>query len=471
MKTYSIVIFLLLCCVTGIVAQTSVADSLKSQELGMAYYNIGKLSCPSCQAEGYSIFFRYAEKGDVQCMYQLYRCLAKGWGTKQDLSKALFWLQQAADENYQTAIKELVLVYKDGRFGAEQNLSLACQYAIRLSALNNPTGHYQYGYLLYKGLGCTQNYEKAMECFEKAALQGHGSSMYMLGLCYRNGYGVPASRDIARSWLVKAAEKGVRAAREELEIPMAETEGNAIATRSFSAGNPAPEIYRKIGHQMTADMSGCYSGTLITYDYSGKYVVGQKPLSIEISITGDEADICWMEEDKEPVTLHGISNDSLLVFNKAVYCRSDHYSRFTPISWEFVSSAFAAETENGKSMLHGNLQQYSPETKEMERPMYFVAEKTSAIISHKESSEALNLCVTPNPFQDVIHVSFVLPQSEECCLRLYSANGILVMDKALGTLKEGSHNVELTPEIFPGAYVLRLSCGNTLCVSTIFKEN
>ena len=245
--------------------------------------------------------------------------------------------------------------------------------------------------------------------------------------------------------------------------------GNAL-DRSIQT-SPAPEIYRKIGHQMTADMSGCYSGTLITYDYSGKYVVGQKPLSIEISITGDEADICWMEEDKEPVTLHGISNDSLLVFNKAVYCRSDHYSRFTPISWEFVSSAFTAETENGKSMLHGNLQQYSPETKEMERPMYFVAEKTSAIISHKESSEALNLCVTPNPFQDVIHVSFVLPQSEECCLRLYSANGILVMDKALGTLKEGSHTVELTPEIFPGAYVLRLSCGNTLCVSTIFKEN
>ena len=98
--------------------------------------------------------------------------------------------------------------------------------------------------------------------------------------------------------------------------------GNAL-DRSIQT-SPAPEIYRKIGHQMTADMSGCYSGTLITYDYSGKYVVGQKPLSIEISITGDEADICWMEEDKEPVTLHGISNDSLLVFNKAVYCRSDH---------------------------------------------------------------------------------------------------------------------------------------------------
>lgn len=471
MKTYSLFIYLLLCSVTCIVAQPSATDSLKSQELGMAHYNIRKLSCTSCQAEGYSIFSRYAEEGDVQCMYQLYKCLTNGWGTKPDFSKALFWLQQAADENHETAIKELVLIYKDGRYGIEQDLPLACQYAIRLSALNNSMGHYQYGYLLYKGLGCTQNYEKAMECFEKAALQGQGSSMYMLGLCYRNGYGVPANRDIARSWLIKAAEKGVRAAREELEIPLAETEGNAIATRSFSTDNPVPETYRKVEHQMTADMSGCYSGTLVTYDYSGKHLVCQKPLSMEISITGDEADIRWTEEDKEPITLHGISNDSLLVFNKAIYCRSDHYTRSTPISWEFVNSVFTAETENGKTMLHGNLQQYSPETKEMEKPMYFVAEKTSAIISHTKSNEALNFRVTPNPFQDAIHVSFVLRQSEECSLKLYSANGILVMDKALGTLKEGNHNVELTPKIVPGAYVLRLSCGNTLCVSTLFKEN
>lgn len=471
MKTYNIFLLLLLCSITGSVAQPSTADSLKLQELGMAYYNIGKLSCPSCQAESYSIFSRYAEEGDAQCMYQLYRCFSKGWGTKQDFSKALFWLQKAADKSHQTAIKELVLAFKDGRFGAEQNLSLACQYAIRLSELNNSTGHYQYGYMLYKGLGCTQNYEKAMECFEKAALQGHGSSMYMLGLCYRNGYGVPANRDIARSWLIKAAEKGVRAAREELEIPMAETEGSTMATRSFSAGNPVPETFRKVEHQMIIGMSGCYSGTLVTYDYSGKHVVSQKPLSMEINITGDEADICWTEEDKEPVTLHGISCDSLLVFNKATYHRSDHYSRSTPISWEFVSSAMTAETKNGKTMLYGNLQQFSPEVKEMEKPMYFVAEKTSEITPHKGSNEALNFHVTPNPFRDVIHVSFVLTQSAECFLRLYSANGILVMDKTLGTLKEGNHNVELTPEIVPGTYVLRLSCGNTMCVSTLFKEN
>ena len=45
------------------------------------------------------------------------------------------------------------------------------------------------------------------------------------------------------------------------------------------------------------------------------------------------------------------------------------------------------------------------------------------------------------------------------------------MDKALGTLGAGSHNIEIAPKLAPGAYVLRLSCGNALCVTTLFKEN
>lgn len=471
MKTYSLFIFLLLFITVDITAQSSASDSIKSQELGKAYYNIRKLSCSSCQAEGYSVFSRYAGEGDVQCMYQLYKCLLKGWGTEQNLSKAIFWLKQAADRNHESALKELVLVYKEGRNGIEQDLSLACQYAIRLSDLGNPIGYYQYGYLLYKGLGCTQNYEKAMKCFEKAAIYNHGPSMYMLGLGYRNGYGVPANRDTARSWLIKADQKGVRAAREELETPVSENEGNTIATRAFSISNPLPDTHQQVAHRFTADMSGKYSGILATYDYSGKHLVSQQPLSMEITTTGEEANIRWMEEYKDPVSLQGISNDSLLLFNKAIYHRSDHYSRSVPISWEFISSTLALKNENGRTMLYGNLKQYSPETKEPEKPMYFVAEKTSSTPNGKETDNALNFIVSPNPFHDIISVSFVLSQPEECQLRLYSASGVLVMDKPLRTLKEGSHSIELSPDITPGTYLLQLVCGDTLCVSTLFKEN
>jgi TPR repeat protein len=121
---------------------TSSADSIKLQELGKAYYNIRKLSCSSCQAEGFSVFSKYANEGDVKCMYQLYRCLLKGWGTEQDFPKAISWLKQAAEKGHEAALKELFLAYKDGGYGVEQNLPLACQCAVRLSSLNNSTGLY-----------------------------------------------------------------------------------------------------------------------------------------------------------------------------------------------------------------------------------------------------------------------------------------------------------------------------------------
>lgn len=92
-----------------------------------------------------------------------------------------------------------------------------------------------------------------MDCFGKAAMKGHGPSMYMLGLGYRNGYGLPVNRDMARTWLMRAAEKGGRAACEELETALGETEGNAVATRTLSRGNAIAETYQQVEHRMTAD--------------------------------------------------------------------------------------------------------------------------------------------------------------------------------------------------------------------------
>ena len=40
--------------------------------------------------------------------------------------------------------------------------------------------------MLYKGLGCRQDYGKAVELFGSAVNYDHPNAMYMLGLCYRN---------------------------------------------------------------------------------------------------------------------------------------------------------------------------------------------------------------------------------------------------------------------------------------------
>ncbi len=52
------------------------------------------------------------------------------------------------------------------------------------------------------------DYAKAMEWHTKAAGKGNGSSMYMVGVMYVNGYGVPQDWPKAGEWFLRAIEKG-----------------------------------------------------------------------------------------------------------------------------------------------------------------------------------------------------------------------------------------------------------------------
>lgn len=53
-----------------------------------------------------------------------------------------------------------------------------------------------------------EDYEQALECFRKAAEQGHADAQYHLGDCYYYGYGVEEDDTQAVEWYRKAAEQG-----------------------------------------------------------------------------------------------------------------------------------------------------------------------------------------------------------------------------------------------------------------------
>ena len=50
------------------------------------------------------------------------------------------------------------------------------------------------GNMYKEGRGCTQNYARAVEMYEKAARQGDSRAMNSLGALYLAGHGVPQSR-------------------------------------------------------------------------------------------------------------------------------------------------------------------------------------------------------------------------------------------------------------------------------------
>ena len=74
------------------------------------------------------------------------------------------------------------------------------------------------GLRYYKGLGYEINYEKAVECFKRAAEQGceNDEIYFYLGLCYNNGRGVTQDYAQAVSWYRKAADQGNSTAQKNL---------------------------------------------------------------------------------------------------------------------------------------------------------------------------------------------------------------------------------------------------------------
>ncbi|MES9857034.1 MAG: SEL1-like repeat protein [Sedimenticola sp.] len=76
--------------------------------------------------------------------------------------------------------------------------------------------HYRMGLNYTNGSGVAQNYHKAAELFEEAALAGHIDAQYMLGIAQATGRGVRVDHRKAVDWFKKAAPKGHKRAQYQL---------------------------------------------------------------------------------------------------------------------------------------------------------------------------------------------------------------------------------------------------------------
>ncbi len=84
----------------------------------------------------------------------------------------------------------------------------------------DPEAQFNLGRQLSSGESGSQDPARAVECFEKAALQGHLLAQYHLGLMYAQGKGVLRKEATALLWLRKAAEQGHAGAQYHLGVKL-----------------------------------------------------------------------------------------------------------------------------------------------------------------------------------------------------------------------------------------------------------
>lgn len=439
------------------------ADSTEISDLYQAYRNIRKMDSPQLQQDGVKTFMKYALKGNLKAMNMVGYLYEHGIGTRKDKEKAIFWYLKASDNNYIPALINLARIYK-----RQANFKKSYEYACKLAKLSHPAGYYMKGYHLYKGISCQQNYAQAFAEFEKGTLQNDRYCLYMLGICYRNGYGVKRDINKATELLNRSKLLGNMSSLQELvaeepENPMepVQLEGDSLVVIENISNIPVVNHIR-----LSNKNSGIYRGNLMTYDWSGKHLLNISPLSIELSISGNTLTGQWQEGNGNAISIEGIQTDSCVGFKNMEYDKEERELHNSDLKWIFKNASLHTYYIGNTRYLCGTVRQYSPELAEYSRPMYFLLNNQEVA----EFTDNFPVSVFPNPFNSDLTVCLDVKDIETATISIHTLMGNPVYRKNIKINSEGK-NYYLIHTSFPsGQYILNVQYGETCLSYPIQKE-
>ena len=392
----------------------------------------------------------------------------EGIGTEKNAEKAIYWLNKAGECGFSDAYHNLGAIYKQGKCGEKQNFEVAYNAFLKGAEAGSDVCRYDAGFMLYKGLGCKQNYNKAIELFKTASDNGNIYSTYMLGLCYRNGYGTAQDEETGMMLLNKAATLGYSAAIEE--VSRANPENcltDIFVSDSAFADIPTcmPEIRMNVND--TTLLKGNYTGYVVMYDWSGQYVLGEKPVVIHIGRTGKElSGYIVLGADSIPFKAD-MNEDSSIKFKKSYVSLNERYTFNGKMKYKLDY----ANLDIWNNKIYGSLQLYSLSQREPERPMYMELYRMG---NENDSPEKNNIngriTITPNPFDNQFDAIFELTENSTATARIFDKSGILVWQENLGSLEAGKHKVMICPNIKQGYHVLNISAGKQILRTIIVKK-
>lgn len=378
-----------------------------------------------------------------------------GLGVNVDSTKAVEWLERAGREGYAEAYHNLGFIYKYSRCGVRQDFQKAYQYFVAGADKGSVSCMYDKGFMLYKGLGCTQDYRMAVECFNAAAVSNHRPSLYMLGLCYRNGYGVEKNAATAFEYLTRSASLGYRDAREELERSNEETylHETLYDTSDYSyIPDSMPAVSPKVND--TDMIAGDYQGYIVIYDWSGKFLLGEKPLSMSVRKNGNAVDGSMVVGVDTVPFRADVTSDNRMVFSKGNMMLRERYSGEDKVKYRMDDMVFDA----WNNKICGRLNLYSLEMKEPERPMYFEFYRNSET-GGTTGQQNNNVTIAPNPFETAFTAMFELDSDADVQALIFNTYGMMEWKKDLGHLAKGRHEVTLSPNIRSGKYIMSIKAG------------
>lgn len=386
-----------------------------------------------------------------KAMNTLAMAYMNGVGVPQDSAQAVKCFVEAAEGGYTNAWHNLGMISKNAPYG-RQDFTKAVEYFEKGAEEGSLMCSYDAGYMYYKGLGCRQDYTRAVDYFSRGLATDNPSCLYMLGLCYRNGFGVSQDEKKAEGYLQKAALANYRFAIEETLREGAEVQPSL---RIEEGAEPVPESMPAVEAFLdhTEDISGRYSGCLVTYDWSGGRVVREQRLDVVFSKKQDGYCGTWVMNADTIAFYARITSDGRLVFDNTRAMMDDRYTEGHKVEYLFDN----AELASLGGTLTGGLRLYSMSQKEPQRPMYLSLSRRGADSDTRDDGLCY-MAAYPVAGTNRIELRFTLPREvHDISIVLASQNGMYAKSYNLGALPSGDHRFTITPNLTDGLYIVSMT--------------
>ncbi len=385
-----------------------------------------------------------ANDSNAYAMNVLGMAYLRGIGVEKDVNKAIDWWMLAAQKGYAYAYYNLGMLYKNGKHGIKQDFEKACSFYKKGVEANSLLCRYCYGFMLYKGLGCQQSYKEAISYFQKAAAKKHTPSLYMLGLCYRNGYGVEQDEEMGIYYLSQAAKLGYKDAQAELRRVNPENYMEEINDVKHSFSEETSWV-------ITENLIGKYEGVLVLYDWSGKYILGEKPVLLDLKLQKGKLE-GTLNIEKQLVRLCGlVSDEGRVSFENTDVVLKERYVGENGSKYRIDY----ADLNIFGGKIKGKLGLYSLELNEPERPVYIELEKVNGTLTSSKQTMNRDIVVSPSPFETDFVVSFSLQSdTPQLDIRIFNQSGAMSEHITYGAMSKGKQDVRLATSLGRGVYVL-----------------
>jgi len=418
-----------------------------------------------------------AANGNAKAMNAVAIQYMKGLGVDSNFNLAAYWFNQAATNGYTKAFVNLGMLYKHQATDS-LGYSIAYSYFNQALSVNEPSAYFAQGYMYYKGLGCTQSYASALALFNQGIALNQSNCMYFKGLCYKFGYGVAIDLDTANYYIDTAAKLGYKQANAELyNNNQNATVARKSTTRSKTNEEQVTGNEKFISIPKTNKpivINGEYIGVLNQYDYSGKKLIAQIPINLQVSTANNIINGILKFNNSQAIELKAIQQGNQLIFSQTtVIAKNEATSKQGTRNEKliFKTAQLSIETKSDSNYLTGTLQLFNTYTHETEKPINIKLQQKVIARNEATSQKTNNILVYPNPTKGTFNIEVILDKPSPVKVNIYTQQGKLVYTKMLESLTQGLQNITVqSSNLQTGIYIVKVSTNMQQLTTAFIKE-